>query len=67
VLKGSEPNRVSITCQGDQISVAINGQTIATYVGTLVNRGSVGIIARRGETPGNVTVGFSGLRMAALR
>jgi hypothetical protein len=67
VIKGSEPNRVTVTCQGDQIAVAINGQTVATYVGSLVNRGTVGIIARRGGTPGNVAVGFSGLRMAVLR
>jgi serine/threonine protein kinase len=59
-------NRLSITCRGEQITVAINGQPVGTFQGTLVSQGGIGLVAQRNQAGATVVVGFSNLRYATL-
>ena len=69
INKGEVSNHLTVLCRGNQITLAINGQTVGAYAGTLSEPGAIGLyVANPANAAGPVGMeaGFKNLRISAL-
>ncbi len=63
IKRGDAPNRLTVICQGDKITLAANGQELGTYTAPVVNPGAIGIAARTPRDVQEMEAAFSNLRV----
>ena len=66
IKTGEGSNRLTITCQGEAITVAVNGQTLGVYKGALVKPGKFGLVVAAGADKATTTAAFNNLRVLPL-
>ncbi|HET8628105.1 MAG TPA: hypothetical protein VFL91_11825, partial [Thermomicrobiales bacterium] len=62
---GSATNHLAVACQGDKITVSINGQAVGTYTATVLNAGEIGLYASSPTNTGNLEAVFTNLRLTS--
>jgi hypothetical protein len=69
IRKGDATNHLTVICQGDNVTVAINGQPVGTYSTPLLTAGAVGLVVSSPPNPsGSVgtQAAFTNLRISPV-
>ncbi len=70
IRKGEATNRLTVIAMGTQITLAINGETIGTFTGTVTGPGGIGVYVGNppnSAVPAGMEAGFSNLRISPAR
>ncbi len=71
IRRGAAANHLTVTCRGNRITLAVNGQTLGTYNATVTGAGEIGIVVAVPDDatragPG-IDAAFSNLRLTPER
>jgi hypothetical protein len=65
IKQGDAVNHLSVTCKGDQISLAVNGRPLGTYTAPVVGAGDLGVHVYAPPGANGVAAAFQNLRISA--
>ncbi len=63
IKRGDAPNRLTVVCRGERVTLAANGQELGTYPARMVDPGTIGVVVGASRDAQEMEAAFSNLRL----